>query len=190
VNPPSEHQPRQVRYSARWQARLDGETSTKLADLASTLGRKRSAILRYVLQWGLTHTTGWTIDRALVVVVPPVPVLLEPELLEQVQEAAAAHGVSMAAWLRYAMRQVTINDFPESWRAGETGLRSHESDYYDRKFGLRLDEVISRQLGVLTQAFHRPAAELIRQLIAQVKPEDFPQSWHLAVGEHQQEQDS
>jgi hypothetical protein len=190
VNSPSNQGPRQRCDTVRHQARLDASTLATLEELTSTFHRKRSAILRYVLQWGLTHTTGWTIDRALVVVVPPVPVLLEPELLEQVQEAAAAHGVSMAAWLRYAMRQVTINDFPESWRAGETGLRSHESDYYDRKFGLRLDEVISRQLGVLTQAFHRPAAELIRQLIAQVKPEDFPQSWHLAVGEHQQEQDS
>jgi hypothetical protein len=36
--------------------------------------------------------------------------------------------------------------------------------------------------------FHRPAAEIIRQLIAQATPEDFPPSWHLAVEEHRQRQ--
>jgi hypothetical protein len=102
-------------------------------------------------------------------------------LLEQVHEAAAAHGVSMAAWLRHAMRQVTIEDCPDSWRAGETLGRSHESGYYQRKFGMRLDKGTSQKLEALSQAFHRQAAEVIRQLVAQAKPEDFPESWHLAV---------
>jgi hypothetical protein len=37
------------------------------------------------------------------------------------------------------------------------------------------------------QTFDLSAAEIIRQLIAQARPEEIPESWHLAVGEHQQE---
>jgi hypothetical protein len=99
VNLPSNQGPRQRRYTVRFQARLNAETSAKLEDLARTFHRKRSAILRCVMQWGLRHSTGWTIDRSPVVAVPPVPVLLEPDLLQHVQDTAAAHGMSMAAWL-------------------------------------------------------------------------------------------
>jgi hypothetical protein len=91
--------------------------------------------------------------------------------------------VSVAAWLRQTMRRVTTDDFPASWRAGEMAGRSHESGYFHQKFGMRLDEVTSRKLEALTQTFHRPAAEIIRQLITQARPEDFPRSWQIAVDE-------
>jgi hypothetical protein len=97
--------------------------------------------------------------------VSPVPVLLEPALLQQVQAVAAACGVSMASWLREAVRRVTAEDFPASWREAETTGQSHESGYYHRKFGLRLDAATSRKLQALTQTFHRPAADVICQLI-------------------------
>jgi hypothetical protein len=87
---------------------------------------------------------------------------------------------------RHAMRQIMRADFPPSWRAGETAARSHESGYFYRKFGLRLDEVTSGRLEALTQTFDRSAAAIIRQLIVQAAPEDFPQSWHLAVEERRQ----
>jgi hypothetical protein len=48
---------------------------------------------------------------------------------------------------------------------------------------LRLDEPTSRKLATFTQTFHRWAAEVVRQLIAQAAPEDFPQSWRRAVEE-------
>jgi hypothetical protein len=185
VNPRSNRGPRQRHYTARHQARLDGQTHAKLEELARTSRRKRSAILRYVIQWGLRHSAGLTIDRSTVSGVPPVPVLLEPELHLRAREAAAAHGVSMAAWLREAMRRITADDFPASWRTAETPGRSHESGYYHRKFGMRLDEVTSRKLEAFTRTFHRQAADVIRQLIAQATPEDFPPSWHLAVAERQ-----
>jgi hypothetical protein len=186
MTPPRPLQPRHVRYSVRHQARLDAETHTKLEELARTFHRKRAPMLRYVMQWGITRTQGWTIDQAIPTPVPPVPVLLEPALLEQMQEAAAAHGVSMAAWLRHAMRQVTPDDFPASWHVGETALRSHESGYYHRKFGLRRDEATSHKLEALSRTFNRPAAEVIRLLIMQATPEDFPQTWHVAVVEQRQ----
>jgi predicted DNA-binding protein len=106
--------PRHVRYSVRYQARLDAETHVKLEELAAAFHRKRSAILRHAMQWGLTQTRGWTVDRAVPGTVRTVGMLLEPELLQQVQEAAAVYGASMAAWLREAVRRVTGDDFPDS----------------------------------------------------------------------------
>lgn len=133
---------------------------------------------------------GWTIDQSISASPHLVPVLLEPAILQQVQDAAAAHGVTAASWLREAMRQVTLEDFPASWRAGSEPIRTHESGYFARKFMLRLDQGTSTKLEVLTQRFNRSAAEVIRQLIARAKWEDFPQSWHLALGEHRQERDA
>ena len=46
---------------------------------------------------------------------------------------------------------------------------------------LRLDDETSSKLETLTQAFRRSKAEVIRRLIAQARPEDFPPSWRLAV---------
>lgn len=89
----------------------------------------------------------------------------------------------MATWVRHAMHQVTYEDFPASWRAGATAGRSHESGYYHRKFGLRLDEVTSCTLEALTQTFARSAAEIMRQLIAQATPEDVPSNWQTTAHE-------
>jgi predicted transcriptional regulator len=183
MNPPSEPRPRQRRYSARLHARLDSDTHAKLEALATALHRKRAAILRYVMQWALAHTNEWTIDPSIPASPHLVHMLVDPELLQQVQDAADAHGVTVAAWLRHAMRQVTPDDFPASWRAGETAVRSHESGYYDRKFQVRLNEATSRKLETLTTTFHRSAAEVIRQLVAQAHPEDFPNRWHKRAAE-------
>jgi hypothetical protein len=116
VTPPQAPPSRHVRSCVRHQARLDASTLAKLEELASICHRKRSASLRCVMQWGLHHSTGWTIDRSAVAVVSPVPVMLEPDLLQQVQDVAEARGVSVAAWLREAVRRVTAEDFPASWR--------------------------------------------------------------------------
>jgi hypothetical protein len=112
--------------------------------------------------------------------------LVDPELLQQEQEAADTHGVTVAVWLRHAIRRVTMDDFPPSWRAEERAPRSRDSGSYGTRFMLRLDEVTSRKLATLTQTFDRSAAEVIRQLIAQASPEDFPQSWQMAAEERQQ----
>jgi predicted transcriptional regulator len=183
IHSPQAPQPRQPHYTARHQARLDTLTWARLEEFARSFHRKRSAILRYVMQWGLTQTQGWTVDRSAVVAVPPVAVLLERELLRHVQDAAAAHGTSIAAWLREAIRRVTADDFPASWRVGDAASRSHDSGYFDRKYQLRLDEASSAKLGWLAEHFDASAADVIRQLIAQAKPEDFPHSWQLAARE-------
>ena len=185
MNPQPELQPRQRRYSPRRQARLDAATHAKLDELAETFYRKREQILRHVMQWGLAHTNRWTIDQSIPDRPHLVHRLVDPELLARVQDAADAHGASVAAWVRQAMRQVTLEDFPASWRAGETAPRSHESGYFRRKLGLRLDESTSRTLATLTQRFDRSAADVIRHLIAQAPLEDFPPSWQGAVDERE-----
>jgi predicted HicB family RNase H-like nuclease len=186
MNLTPEPQPRQRRYSVRYQARLDAELHGKLANLAKTLRRKRGQILRHVMQWGIPRSGGWIVEQSIPASSHQVPMLLEPTLGQQVQAAAAAHGTSVAAWVRQAMREVTLEDFPKSWRAGEKTSRSHDSGYYGTRFMLRLDEETSRTLATLTQTFHCSAAEVIRQLIAQARPVDFPKSWHLAVEERRQ----
>jgi hypothetical protein len=78
-------QPRRVRYSVRYHARLDEETAAKLEEFVAILHRKRAAVLRGVTPWGLTHGTTWTINPS----IPPSPhlvhILVEPELFQQVQ---------------------------------------------------------------------------------------------------------
>jgi predicted transcriptional regulator len=168
-----------VRYRVRYQALLDAAAHTKLEELAAVFHRKRSPILRSVMQWGLTQTRGWTVGMAVPASMHPVPVLLEPELLRQAKEAAAVHGATVAAWVRHALRQVAIEDFPESWRAGELASRSHDLRYFGQRFMLRLDETTTQKLQRLVEQFAKSRAEIIRQLIAQATPEDFPPSWHL-----------
>jgi predicted transcriptional regulator len=177
---------RHVRYGVRYQTRLDAETSATLEELARIFHRKRAAVVRYVMQWGLAHTGGWTIDSSIPASRHLIHLLLDTERLQHVQAAAAARGASVVAWVRHAMHQLARDDFPASWRAGEPPARLHESGYYGRQFGLRLDEATSQKLERLTQTFHRSAAEVIRQLVAQAKLEDFPRSWHLARGERRE----
>jgi hypothetical protein len=158
--------------------------------LAAAFHRKRAAILRYVMEWGLTHGKAWTIDRSIPAASRSVNMLVTSELLEQVQDAAKAHDASVAAWLREPMRRITVEDFPGSWRAGEPSIRSHDSGSYRHRFVLRLDDGTSSKLETVTQTFQRSAAEVIRQLIAQARPEDFPARWQLAVRERLQEGDT
>jgi predicted transcriptional regulator len=188
VNTAPDRRDRQRSYSVRHQARLDTEMHAKLEELAHTFRRTHAAILRHVMQWGIADGKAWTIDRSIPAAGHPLTMVVDREFLRQVQAAAAAHGASVAAWERHAMRQVTLEDFAPSWRAGETVSRSHESRAYGKRFMLRLDDATRTKLTTLTQTFHRSGAEVIRQLIAQARPEDFPESWHLAVEEGRQRQ--
>jgi hypothetical protein len=117
MNLPRVPQTRDVRYSARYEARIDAETHAQLTTLAATFHRKRSAIVRSVMQWGLAQTRGWTVDVTIPGMVYKLSPLLEPDLLQQVQAAAAAQGVSVAAWVREAMRRISVDNFPATWHA-------------------------------------------------------------------------
>jgi predicted transcriptional regulator len=175
-----------IRYSARYQARLDAETYAKLEELARTFDRKRSVVLRCVMQWGLTQTQGWAIDRSIPTTIQPVAMLVEPELIRQVEQASAAHETRVAVWVRHALRQVTPDDFPASWHTEvrESGQsRSHDSRRYRTRFRLRLDETTAQKLQLVVDYFGKPRAEVMRQLVAQATPKSFPASWQLAVTE-------
>ncbi len=53
---------------------------------------------------------------------------------------------------------------------------------------LRLDEPSQTKLQQLITQFGASKAEVIRHLIAQAKPEDFPKSWHVRAAEHRSRQ--
>jgi hypothetical protein len=63
--------------------------------------------------------------------------------------------------------------------------RSHDSHTYGTRFMLRLDEASEIKLQQLVKQFGASKAEIIRQLIAQVEPEDFPLSWQVKAEERQ-----
>lgn len=94
----------------------------------------------------------------------------------------------MAPWLRHMVRLVSVTDFPGSWEEERSEERSHESRTYHRRFMLRLDELIGEKLESLSTHFHRPAAEIIRQLVAQANIDAFPKSWHMRAAERHGEQ--
>src|ERR1700752_1377967 len=94
-----ESRPRNQCYSVRYQARLDAETHAKLQELVAVFHRKPSPILRCVMGWGITLTKGWIIDRSRPPTVHTVAILVEPDLLHQVQDAAGVPSAPVAAWV-------------------------------------------------------------------------------------------
>jgi predicted transcriptional regulator len=180
---------RPQRYTTRLEVHLDQATQTKITRFVTAFRHRQSAVLRHALEWGLTHGQGWTIDhhrpsgRA-----QRVFPRLESELRERVEEVATTAGGDISAWLRHVVDLVTVADFPASWQAtsaeqGRVPQRSHDSRQYGTRFMLRLDETSTRQLDEHAQHFDRSAADIIRRLIAQAKPEHFLKSWHMAAAE-------
>jgi predicted transcriptional regulator len=159
----------------RMDARLDADTRQKVDDLAIHFGRTRAAVLRHIIRWGL--------DRGAIVIgdqghvqgpVRHLYVYVDTDLYDAVQKAAAATGGHIAAWLRDMIRRVTMADFPKSWQEARVEARSHDSRRYGTRFMLRLDSISSLTLQRLVERFHVSRAAIIRQLIAQANPEDFP----------------
>ena len=77
-----------------------------------------------------------------------------------------------------------MTDFPGAWQEEKPGERSHDSRTYDTRFTLRLDDPTREKLEKLSTHFDTSVAEVIRQLVAQAKPEDFPPSWQMRIAEH------
>jgi hypothetical protein len=98
-------------------------------------------------------------------------------------KAATAMGVKTARWLR----QMTMADFPASWQEARSEGRSHDYRTYGTRFMLRLDEASQTKLQQLVTQFGVSKAEIIRQLVAQVEPEDVPPSWQMRAAEHRVE---
>jgi predicted transcriptional regulator len=183
---PSDKKPGAPRSGIRTDARLDQTTRQKVDDLAHHFHRPRAAVLCHIMHWGLSREYTESVDqgesqgaaRHLYLYVPS-------ELYEQVEKAATAAGVKIAPWLRLMVRQIAITDFPVSWQEVTPPERSHDSRIYTERFMLRLDATASRKLQELVDRFNVPKAAIIRHLIAQATPEDFPQRWHLQAAERQ-----
>ena len=166
-------------------ARLDAATRQKVDDLARRFHQPRAAVLSYIMHWGLrrgnTALLGQGESHG------PVRHLacsVASELYARVEKAARAAGVKTASWLRHRVRQITLTDFPASWQAVRSEERSHDSRVYDTRFMLRLDHLAQEKLEALSAHCDLLAAAIIRQLIGQATPEDFPLSWQLSATEH------
>jgi hypothetical protein len=61
-------------------------------------------------------------------------------------------------------------------------MRSRDSRYYGKRFMMRLDPQTWEKLEGLSMHFDKSIAEVIRQLVAQAKLEDFPRTWPKASG--------
>ena len=165
-------------------ARLNAATRQKVDALAKRFHRPRAAVLCHIMHWGLSCAQIGPLDRRdthgpvrhLYLYVPS-------ELYAQVEKAATAAGVKAAVWLRHNVRQIAIEDFPTSWQEATPPERSHDSRTYTERFMLRLDDPTREKLEDLSMHFDESAAEVIRQLITQAKPEDFPQSWRMRAAE-------
>ena len=180
MNPPPAE-----RSSIRTDARLDAATRQKVDDLATRVDRPRAAVLCQIMAWGLSRAQPAHLDQdALQGPVHHLYFYVASELYEQVQQAATAAGVKIAPWLRHMVRQVTIQDFPASWQAATPRERFHDSRTYTTRFMLRLDESSQTKLQQLIKQFGASKADIIRQLIAQAEPEDFPPSWQIRAAEH------
>jgi hypothetical protein len=86
------------------------------------------------------------------------------------------------------VRQITISEFPASWQEKRSEERAHDSRVYGTRFMLRLDEPSQIKLQQLVQQFGSSKAKIIRHLIAQAEPEDFPPSWHMRAAERRAQQ--
>jgi hypothetical protein len=168
------------RSSIRMDARLDSATRVKVDDLARHFHQPRAAVLCLIIQWGLNREQTGPFDEG--EAQGPVRHLylyVESELHERAEKAAIAAGVNIAPWLRHMVRQVSMADVPASWQEARSEQRSHDSRTYGTRFMLRLDEPSQTKLQQLIEQFGTSKAEIIRLLIAQAEPEDFPASWQM-----------
>jgi hypothetical protein len=179
VNPPPDE-----RSSIRTDARLDAATRQNVDDLATRVDRPRAAVLCQIMAWGLSRAQPAHLNQG----ESPGPVrhlslYVASDLHAHVEQAAAAAGVKAAPWLRHMVRQITITDVPASWQEATPRERFHDSRTYTTRFMLRLDESSQTKLQQLITQFGASKADLIRQLIAQAKPEDFPKGWQMRAAE-------
>jgi predicted transcriptional regulator len=165
-------------------ARLDPTTRRKVDDLARHFHQPRAAVLCHTMQWGLSRDQTGPLDQGEGQgPVRHLSLFVEAELHARVEKAATAVGMTIAPWLRHLVRQITVTDFPASWQEARSEERSHDSRLYGKRFILRLDESSQTKLQQLVDQFEASKAAIIRQLIAQAEPEDFPLSGQMRASE-------
>jgi hypothetical protein len=182
--PPPDHQPAEPRRSGRMDARLDQTTRQKVDELATRFHQSCAAVLHHIMQWGLSREPTEPVDQgASQGPVRHLHLYISSDLHKRVRKAAIAAGMKIAPWLRYMIRQVTIQDFPPSWQEATPIERSHDSRTYTERFMLRLDEPSQTKLEHLIKELGASKAEIIRHLITHATPEEFQESWHKRAAE-------
>jgi predicted DNA-binding protein len=173
-----------LRTTIRMDARLDATTRPKVDNLARHFRQPRAAVLCQIMEWGLSREQTGPIEQGKSPgQVRHLHLYVASELHERVEKAATAVGVKTAAWLRHMVRRITIADFPASWQEATPHKHSHDSRIYTERFMLRLDDPSQTTLQQLVTQFGASKAEIIRHLITQATPEDFPKSWHMKASE-------
>jgi hypothetical protein len=172
------------RNSIRIDARMDQMRRANVDDLAKRFHQPRAAVLSQIMQWGLSYGQRGTLDGgASEGPVRHLYLYVESELYARVEKAVTAAGAKIVPWLRAMVRQITLTDFPPSWQEATAGKRSHDSQIYDTRFMLRLDKSAQTKLQHLISHFGASKADIIRQLLVQATPEDFPNSWQKRAAE-------
>jgi predicted transcriptional regulator len=189
VNLSPDRKPRKPHSSIRMDARLDAATRQKVDDLARHFHQPRAAVFCHIMHWGLSRVQ----MRPLHQDESHGPVChlylyVASDLHVRVEKAATAAGMNIAPWLRHMVRQMTVTDFPASWQEARSEKRSHDSRMYGRRFMLRLDDPSEAKLQQLIEHFGASKAKIIRQLVAQAEPADFPPSWQMRAAEHRVQQ--
>jgi hypothetical protein len=184
VTTPRDLKPSQRPSSIRMDARLDSMTWEKVDDPARHFGRPRAAVLCHIMHWGVRQEQTGPLDQGKAQgPVHHLHLYVASDLHAQVERAAAAAEMKIAPWLRHMMRQVSTADFPARWQEAQTESHSHDSHIYGKRFLSRLDSRSQTKLQQLVKQFGVSKADIIRQLIAQAEPEDFPKSWRIRAAE-------
>jgi hypothetical protein len=156
----------------------------KVDDVAKRLHQPRAAVMCHIGHRGLNRGPAEIVDGgASAGLVRHLYLYVDTELHARVEKAAMAAGVTMALWLRAMVRQISMTDFPASWEEERSAEQSHDSRVYDTRFMLRLDKTSQAKLQQLISHFGVSKATVIRQLIIQATPEDFPTSWQMRAAE-------
>jgi predicted transcriptional regulator len=189
VNPLPDQKGSEPRTSIRMDARLDAMTRQKVDELAQHFHQPRTAVLGYIVAWGLRRGQTALLNHS--EVHSPVRHLylyVASDLHARVEKAAIAAGVKTAPWPRHMVRQIISADFPTSWQEAKPSEHSHDSRVYGTRFMLRLDAPTRAKLQQLVTHYRTSKAKIIRQLVAQAKPEHFPKSWHMRAAERRANQ--
>jgi hypothetical protein len=185
MNTPSAPPSDEPRSSSRMDARLDAVTRAKVDDLAQRFHQPRAAVVCHIMPWSLSRGPTEKFDGgASEGPARHLYLYVESELHRQVEQASAAAGMNIAPWLRLMVRQISMMDFPASWEEERSAVQSHDSRVYDTRFMLRLDKTSQAKLQQLISRFEVSKATIIRRLIMQATPEDFPQRWQMRAAEH------
>jgi predicted DNA-binding protein len=175
------HRPK--RFTASLLLKLNAEAHAKLETLCTAASRLPIHVLRQVISWGLQQDRQWRVDRRQVRnPAQKIGLRLEPEVRTRVHAAARAAGGEASTWTCHLLQHVTLTDLPTHWQTGEPDPHAHDSRFYDQRYMLRLNAPTRQKLDALAEHCGKSIAEIVRHLVTQATPEDFPQDWWTTDG--------